>query len=350
VLQALAIGQCRRGHRVRVALVVRPAEERDALVSPLLAAGVEVDVLRLPGRACLRERRSIRDLCVRFRPDVVHTHGYRPDVLDAGVARSLDVPTVTTVHGSSRTRGRVRLYELVQFAMFRQFDAVVAVSRALVRSLRRFGVPGSRIHVVPNGWDGRAPACDRQVARRALGAPPDRFLIGWVGRLIPVKAADVFLRALAELGDGPWAASVIGDGNERCRLERLAAGLGLSSRVAFHGRVDDAAGLFPAFDAFVLSSRTEGTPIVLFEAMAAGVPVIATAVGGVPDVVSGAEALLVPAQDPAALAQAIRTASLDPGAAHARVTAARARLRDFTLGRWVARYDAVYQGVVRAGR
>jgi glycosyltransferase involved in cell wall biosynthesis len=348
VLQVLPIGQCRRGHRVRVALVVRPSEERDTFVAPLRAAGVEVDMLRLPVRAYLRERHLIRELCARLRPDVVHTHGYRPDVLDAGVARSMGVPTVTTVHGSSRTRGRVRLYELVQFAMFRKFDAVVAVSRRLVRSLSRFGVPSQRIHVVPNGWDGRAPGWDRHVARQALGAPLDRFLIGWVGRLIPIKAADVFLRALAQLGDVPWSASVVGDGDERCRLERLAAALGLSNRVAFHGSVDDAAGFFPAFDVFVLSSRTEGTPIVLFEAMAAGVPVVATAVGGVPDVVCSTEALLVPAQDPVALAQAIRTALLDPGATHARVTAARARLRDFTVARWVARYDAVYQRVVRA--
>ncbi|PYP94454.1 MAG: hypothetical protein DMD34_08540 [Gemmatimonadetes bacterium] len=136
-----------------------------------------------------------------------------------------------------------------------------------------------------------------------------------------------------------------------CRLERLAGALGLGSRVTFHGKVDDAARLFPAFDMFVLSSRTEGTPIVLFEAMAAGVPVVATAVGGVPDVVSCTEALLVPPQDPVALAQAIRTALLDPGATHARVTAARARLtREFTLARWVARYDAVYQQVARAPR
>lgn len=346
VLQTLPVGQCRRGHRVRVALVVGPTDGRGALVAPLLDAGVEVDMLRLPARAYLRERHLIRQLCARFRPDVVHTHNYRPDVLDAGIARSMGVPTVTTVHGSSRTRGRVQLYELVQFAMFRRFDAVVAVSRSLVRSLRRFGVPSHRIHVVPNGWDGRAPGWDRHAARQALGAPLDRVLIGWVGRLIPVKAADVFLRALAELRDVPWSAAVVGDGDERCRVERLAAALGLSDRVAFHGTVDDAARLFPAFDVFVLSSRTEGTPMVLFEAMAAGVPIVATAVGGVPDVVSGREALLVPPQDPVALTQAIRTALVDPGASLSRVTAARARLtRDFTLDRWVSRYDAVYQGV-----
>jgi glycosyltransferase involved in cell wall biosynthesis len=349
VVQALPIGQCQRGHRVRVALIVGAAEERDPFVAPLVAAGVEVDMLRLPARAYLRERQLIRGLCARFRPDVVHTHGYRPDVLDAGVARSMGVATVTTVHGSSRTRGRVRLYELLQFAAFRRFDAVVAVSRPLVRLLSRFGVPSDRIHVVPNGWDGRAPGWDRHAARQLLGVPRDRFLIGWVGRLIPVKAADVFLRALAELGDVPWSAAVVGDGDERDGLERLAGALGLSDRVAFPGMMDDAARLFPAFDVFVLSSRTEGTPIVLFEAMAAGVPVVATAVGGVPDVVSGTEALLVPPQNPVALAQAIRTALLDRGATQARVTAARARLtRDFTLDRWVAGYDAVYRQVARA--
>lgn len=348
MLQVLPGGQSRRGHRVRVVLVVRPEGEWDAFVAPLLAAGVEVDVLRLPAKAYLRERHVIRELCARFRPDVVHTHGYRPDVLDAGVARSMGVPTVTTVHGSSRTRGLVRFYELVELAMFRKFDAVVAVSRRLVRSLGRSGVPSHRIHFVPNGWDGRGPTWSRPVARQLLRAPLDRFLIGWVGRLIPVKAADVFLRALAELGDLRWSASVVGDGVERCRLERLAVALGLSDRVRFHGRWDDAAGLFAAFDVFVLSSRTEGTPIVLFEAMAAGVPVVATTVGGVPDAVSGTEALLVPPQDPGALARAIRAALLDPDASNLRVHAARARLAEFTVDRWVARYDGVYQRVARA--
>src|SRR5256886_12903034 len=195
-------------------------------------------MLRLPARAYLRERRLIRELCARFRPDVVHTHGYRPDLLDAGIARSMGVPTVTTVHGSSFTKGTVQLYELVQFAMFRKFDAVVAVSRPLVRSLSRCGVPSHRIHVVPNGWDGCAPAWDRPVARQALGAPVDRFLIGWVGRPIPVKAAGRFLRALAELRDMPWSAAVVGGGVGRCRLARVPGTRGVARRGKVPGKGD----------------------------------------------------------------------------------------------------------------
>src|SRR3989442_4452497 len=227
-------------------------------------------MLRLPARAYLRERRLIRELCARFGPDVVHTHGYRPDLLDAGIARSMGVPTVTTVHGSSLTKGTVQLYELVQFAMFRKFDAVVAVSRPLVRSLNRFGVPSDRIHVVPNSWDGRAPGSDRHAARQALGAPLDRFLVGWVGRLIPVKGADVFLRALAELKDVPWSASVVGDGPERCRLERLAIALGLSDRVRFTDLGNDVPGLSSASVSSDLVPRPEGQPSCFFEPLPAG--------------------------------------------------------------------------------
>jgi glycosyltransferase involved in cell wall biosynthesis len=112
--------------------------------------------------------------------------------------------------------------------------------------------------------------------------------------------------------------------------------------------VTEAAPLFPAFDVFVLSSRTEGTPIVLFEAMAAGVPVVATAVGGVPGVVSPAEAVLIPPGDPASLAAAIRTTLRDPAAARERTRAARQRLeREFGAQPWLERYDVVYRRVAR---
>src|SRR5204863_8442958 len=111
----------------------------------------------------------------------------------------------------------------------------------------------------------------------------------------------------------------------------------------------EAARLFPAFDIFVFSSRTEGTPIGWFEAMAARVPVIATRVGGVPDVVTAEEAALVAPNDPVALAAALRAVYRDPAQARARACRAHARLeRDFSLGPWLARYERIYRQVSEA--
>jgi glycosyltransferase involved in cell wall biosynthesis len=113
--------------------------------------------------------------------------------------------------------------------------------------------------------------------------------------------------------------------------------------------VRDAGRLFAAFDLFVLSSRTEGTPIVLFEAMGTGVPIVATRVGGVPDVVSPAEAVLVPPDDPLTLAGEIRAVYRNPAGARERARRARERLlRDFSIAPWLGRYEAIYRLVGRA--
>jgi glycosyltransferase involved in cell wall biosynthesis len=127
-------------------------------------------------------------------------------------------------------------------------------------------------------------------------------------------------------------------------LERRVKELQLDDRVSFHGEVTRASRVFPAFDLFVLSSRTEGTPITLLEAMHAGVPIVATAVGGVPDVVSAEEAVLIPAEDPAALASAIREVYANPADAAARADRARSRLeKDFSPAPWIEAYDRIYR-------
>lgn len=349
VVVALAAGHAARGHTVRVLTILDRDDSRDPLTRRLPAAGVEVVPAVLAGRAYARERAAVARACAAFRPDVVHTHGYRPDVLDGGVARRLGIPTVTTVHGFTGGDWKNRLYERLQVRAFRRFDAVVAVSRPIVERLARAGVPRQRIHLLPNAWAGRPPAQDRAAARRSLGVPLEGFRIGWVGRLTAEKGADVLVEAVARLGDVPVSVSVIGDGRERGPLEQRARELGIADRIAWHGLVADAAGLYRAFDVFVLSSRTEGTPIALFEAMAAGVPVVATHVGGVPDVVSPGEALLVPAEDPDALASAIRAVLEDPAAAAARAAAARARLeRAFGREPWLDRYEMLYRGLAPA--
>ena len=351
VVHALAIGQRRAGHRVCVAVVLgRPIADHPFL-PPLLEADVEVVPLHVPPRAYLRERSAVVEVCERIRPDVVHTHGHRVDVVDAGAARRVGLPTVTTVHGFTGGDLKNRFYERLQRWAFRRFDAVVAVSRPLAADLARAGVPPGRLHMVPNAWAGGGATLSRDSARTTLRVAPRQFHIGWVGRLTPEKGADVLLAALARLGDVPLTLSVLGDGRARPGLDALAARHRLGDRVRWLGAVPDAARLFPGFDVFVLSSRTEGTPIVLFEAMAAGTPIVASAVGGVPDVVSSGEALLVPPDDPAALADAIRRVWTDPAGAATRAVRARERLATgFALAPWLASYERIYRSLRRMRR
>lgn len=344
VVTMLAGGMRGLGHDVHVTAIVGGAGAERMFLAPLAAAGVRTRALQVPGRGYRTERAAIARLCRELRPDVVHTHGYRPDVVDAGVARRLGVPVVTTVHGFTAGGWKNRFYEWLQCRAFRRFDAVVAVSRPLVERLRGAGVPTSRLHEVRNAWSPGAPLLDRDAARRALGLPPGGFAIGWLGRLSHEKGPDVLVQALPHLHDLPLFASVVGDGVMRLSLQAQARELRLNGRMRWHGVVPDAARVLAAFDVCVLSSRTEGTPMALFEAMAAGVPVVATAVGGVPDVVSSREAVLIRPNDPAALAGAIRSVYQDPATARERARAAQARVeRDFAVAPWLARYEAIYR-------
>jgi glycosyltransferase involved in cell wall biosynthesis len=187
------------------------------------------------------------------------------------------------------------------------------------------------------------PTATRADARRTLGLGSDTKIVGWIGRLSREKGADVMLNAFS-LCDRSLRLSIIGDGPEREHLRELAARLGIAERVTWHGAIANAGTLLSAFDAFVLSSRTEGTPIVLFEAMYAGVPIVATTVGGVSDVVSSDQALLIPPEDPNRLAGALGELATNPDITLVRSRSARERLRtSFDLTVWLAEMESVYR-------
>lgn len=354
VVHALATGFSGAGEDVHVAALLHtlptPPVSGHPFVEALRAAGITVHLLALPDRAYLRERAAVGRLCGLLRPDIVHTHGYRPDVLHAGVARGYGVPVVTTVHGFTGGGWRTRVYERLQRRAFRFFDAVVAVSRHLAEQLARGGIPAGRLRTIPNAWCEIGAPLDRVAARRRLGVPESRFHIGWVGRLSREKGPDVLAAAIPRLADLPIAVSFLGDGVERAALAGgLVGAAGGGDRVFWHGQVPEAARLFPAFDVFVLSSRTEGTPIALLEAMAAAVPIVAAGVGGVPEAVGPPEALIVPPENPAALAAAIRAVYDDRAGATERARRARARLHlEFSLDPFVARYRDLYHELRRA--
>ncbi|MDX1577291.1 MAG: glycosyltransferase, partial [Gemmatimonadota bacterium] len=143
---------------------------------------------------------------------------------------------------------------------------------------------------------------------------------------------------------------VVGDGPDLAAQRDRVAGLGLSDRVTWHGVVPDAGRYFRAFDALCLSSRTEGIPVVLFEAMAAGVPVVATRVGGVGEVLDQESAWLCPPEDPEALRAGVRAALLDADAAREKAAAARSRLQeDYGVESWLDRYETLYRTVSEVG-
>ena len=339
-----------------VAAVAAGDDKLSPFLEPLIARGVEVRKIRVPHRAYLRERRRMADVCRELNPDVLHTHGYRPDLLARGPAKRQGIATVTTVHGFTGNGWKNRFYEALQVQCFKKFDAVVAVSEPLRKGLVEAGVPSGRAWMIRNAPVGLETPLTRTEARRVLGLPEDGPIVGWVGRLSPEKGPDVLLRAMTLIGVPQAHVSYLGDGPARVALEaqerEMVAQESLDSdRVRFHGTVPNAGRLLKAFDVLVLSSRTEGTPMVLFEAMDAEVPVVTTRVGGVPDVVTGQEAILVPSEDVEALARGIRRVLDNPADAGQRAQRAGRRLRqNFSPERWLDRYEDLYRSVCKSGR
>lgn len=247
---------------------------------------------------------------MRFGPDLIHAHYAYPDAAAAAqLAAEVGLPLVVTCHGSDiqvlakePTRGRLIAKALGQAA------AVVAVSRDLAGKIARLGVDPARIHHIPNGVDlSRFFLADKGGARRCLGLEEGVPWLVAAGRLEAVKGYDRLLRALALLDNVRLV--LVGDGGERQALSRLARELGLAERVRFAGTVphDALAPYYQAADALVISSHSEGWPTVIHEALACGTPVVAPAVGGIPEALAEPEVgLLLASAEPGPLADGIR--------------------------------------------
>jgi glycosyltransferase involved in cell wall biosynthesis len=320
-----------------------------SLATDLHDAGIPVLRIVRPARSFVSQRSSILEICRRIPPHVLHAHGYLPDVLAASLGRKFSAARVSTVHGFTGGGWRNRFYEWLQRRSYAHFDAVVAVSRKLALDLAPSGSSRKAPIVVPNAWGPMNKQLSSESAREELNLSIELFHIGWVGRISREKGPDVLIEAIPALRDLNIHVTLIGEGVERRKLEQRARELQIEDRISWPGEVARASRLFPAFDVFVNSSRTEGTPITLFEAMHAGVPIVATSVGGVPDVISSDEALLIPAEDPAALASVIREVHDHPADAAARAARARTRLeKDFAATPWIEAYDRIYRDIAAA--
>ncbi len=246
---------------------------------------------------------------------IIHSHRYKEHLLASRLARRLGIPhLVRTDHGLPEPRRGLRslkqrfIHSLDARVARRSANAAIGVSAEMTRHLARRLDP-RKVVAIPNGLDLEGVRCTitPQRARELLRLPPEVLVIGTAGRLEHVKRLDIFLKSSVEIAaKRPDARFVIaGDGNERGALVSMAKALGVFDRVLFLGHCDGIYEVLRAFDAFVLCSDHEGLPMVLLEALWLGVPVVARAVGGIPEVIqSGENGILVESSDPRILAQA----------------------------------------------
>jgi glycosyltransferase involved in cell wall biosynthesis len=234
----------------------------------------------------------------------------------------------------------------------RSVAAVVAISEEVRRRLLDAGVRSERVAVIRSGVEppaGLPGAAGRAAARARLGVDGE-LVIGIVAALERRKGHDVLLRALATLDGAPrWRCLVCGGGSQHEALQRLAADLGIAARVRFMGEQPQVADVLAALDVFVMPSRHEGLGVAVLEAMAMSLPVIASAVGGIPEAVKPRETgLLVPPDDPAALAAALNELLLDVEKAKRMGVAGRERvLAEFSMEEMASRYERLYDDVSR---
>ncbi|MEI6224617.1 MAG: glycosyltransferase [Deltaproteobacteria bacterium] len=319
--------------------------EGGALDERLRAEGVESHLLATTGRPLRRAVAEVAEWFGRIAPDVVITHGYKPDLVGLLAARRAGIPHVAVSHGWTGATLRVKVNEAVDKLVMRGARRVVAVSHRQGQRVKDAGIRADRVVVIQNAVDAsRFPAPDA-ATRREMEAlfpvRPERLVIA-AGRLSPEKGFGDLIQAARLVVDRMPGVGflLVGDGPLRGALEAAIREAGLEASFVLAGFRDDLDRLMASADLFVQSSHTEGLPNVVLEAGACAVPIVATAVGGTGEVLEdGRQGRLVPPREPVVLAGAIVEVLSDPAAAKRMGDDARRRVvAEFTFAAKAAAY------------
>lgn len=337
----LAIGQKARGHDVSV-ISLAPGPDGD-MAREFEEAGISVG--RVPKRNGIdptlvpRLARTLR----KRKTDVVHTHNPLPLIYGAPAARLAGAAAIHTKHGvNPGSRGHLMLRRAAA-TLTHAFVAVSDTTEAQARAQN--DAPARKILTIPNGirLDRYAPDPEARAAVRVELGLGDAWVVGTVGRLDSYKNQAMLVRAMAPHLSSDVRLVIVGDGDSRAEVEAAVAALPEPRWVVMTGRRMDVPRLIHAFDVFALSSQTEGLPLVVPEAMAAGLPIVTTAVGGLPSVVDeGVTGLLVPVEE-RALSSALGTLAADRELARAMGKKARdTALARYSYDRMVEAYLELY--------
>ncbi len=338
-------------------LLTQPWESQNPVLNELRLQGFnchEIPVAIQPTGDYFRIARCWKLLSKLFEEvsfDLLHTHGYYADMVGIPVARIKNIPSLSTCHGFIANNRRWRTYNAINRIVLRFASGIVAVSADIKRDLVQSGIRHSKISVLANAVDigeNSGSSNARRLSNRALnGFQQDEFVVGFVGRLSAEKGLVNFLKACEILVRNGinLRPLIVGDGPQRMELEDLSRQLHLDKRVLFTGFQEDILQWHACMDVFVLPSLTEGTPMALLEAMASSLPVVASAVGGIPQVVThGKTGLLFPAGNADEIANSILSIFRDSEMGRHLATNALVHMQEtYGIDRWIRRVEAEYQ-------
>jgi glycosyltransferase involved in cell wall biosynthesis len=296
--------------------------------------------------------REVAEELRRCKTDLLCCSGYKPDIVGWRAARRLGIPVVAIAHGWTGATWKVRINEWLDKLAMRSMDRVVCVSKAQADKVRAARVAEGKIITIQNSIGADAfvqPDAAVRAEMLAWFAQPPRLLVGAAGRHSPEKGYAIFVDAAAKVAGlrEDTGFVLFGDGPLRGDLERRVHERGLSKRFVIGGFRADLQRFLPNLDLAVMSSYTEGLPVILLETGAAGVPTVATAVGGIPEVIDdGISGWLAPSGDATALADRIESALSNDARRKAIGDAARERVRrDFSFEAMAGKYLQLFRSM-----
>jgi len=290
--------------------------------------------------------------------DLLHTHGYVADILGIPCANLLTTPVVSTCHGFIENDRKLALYNRLDRFILRFCDEIIAVSIDIRNLLVSRGIKSSSIRVIPNAVatniDETSSLIHRQTMRKRFAFSETDFVLGYAGRLSREKGLLSLIEAvsLTRKAGCPAKLLIVGEGSQRDELEDAVRKQGLEDAVVFAGFQSEVDQFLSAMDAFVLPSLTEGTPIALLEAMAHGIPAIASAVGQIPEIIDpGKNGLLAPPGKVNEVRDAILLLYNNPSIRQNISKVARKTIEDqFDIKIWVKRIESEYLRVIKSHR
>jgi glycosyltransferase involved in cell wall biosynthesis len=359
ILLYLAREQRQRGHEALVGSIRDPGTAQTPFEALASSWGLTVLPIRIPPRPTPGVVRSLLRTVRDVAPDVLHSHGYKANILLGPLPRRLRGPMLTTLHGWTGVRSfsALWLYERLDRMALRRIDSVVVVTRAMLELPALQRVRPDRRHVIENGIPAREVRL-ADLAARGVPDPPHDLIeftareptLVAIGRLSAEKGYALLLEAFAQARSQSATSHqllIVGDGPERAALEKRISVLGMERIVRLAGYVPGADRLLAGAAGFVMSSLSEGLPLVVLEAMQWRAPILSTAVGAMPELLGeGRRGRLVVPNDLAALTRGLRSLmSADCGDAETVGSAFQAVSAQYTSARMTQQYLDAYEAI-----